>query len=794
MFDSPLITKLLHYFVPSINAPSNGWDKLPDENDQSEEAHMVRLVLNRHNVQHTTGYVPEPLFKKIATSMIKSMVALGENKKSFDDILPPLRYKIVAPVSNFNFREQEIKEIHDAVENCNMDKLWLVIHALAGTGKSEIARKYAEEYRSYYSGNCVWIKSSSSQSLETAFIEIAKRCELQIRDDNGNLKGIDYIITKVHEHLRLDPVLFIFDDVVATKDIQEFLPDYPSSVSLITTQLANWSEPEYKVKELKMFNADESGKFLVDCIKEEHKQTISKETLEELLSLLGGHPLALQQFSKAASNFSKNTLGRFITDFKSKLYKSLNLNMSLPTSNVSATAAISINIERFRTSNDTELAITILDTAVYLDITEISMEVIEMLFNDCDILDVTNAIQQLHSRSLLNKRNTSESVQILTIHSLVQETVLMLYKKNKCTNDDIVRNSMDGHFFHSSFGENWTKHFLYIMTTIDIDDTGLMNKLNDYNIYCFLESKGKLFYFKEFLERFVNIITKEKKTNDDINRLSALSYLGHCYQEIGQAEKAILSYEEVSEIQSKVLGPDHPKVLLSLNHLANSYQQFGQIEKAISIHQLVSEKRSKILGADHPDTLSSLNNLVICFKDIGQIEKAILIQKDVSEKLSNLVGRDNPDTLSSIYNLAVCYDKAGQIEKAVSINEEVSNKRSEVLGPVHPDTLTSLNSLAISYREIGRIEKSISIFADVLKKRSKVLGPKHPDTLLSRSNLEWCEMKLLPCQPIPKSRILEICDRKFLGTKFLGTSWNDLWTRPSGDIDISDREIGSPRL
>ena len=88
-FDSPLIVKLLSNFVPGINVPSNGWDKMPEPDDETEESHMVRLVINRHKIQHFTGYVPEPEFKEIAVTMIQSLVALGEDEKSFEDILPP---------------------------------------------------------------------------------------------------------------------------------------------------------------------------------------------------------------------------------------------------------------------------------------------------------------------------------------------------------------------------------------------------------------------------------------------------------------------------------------------------------------------------------------------------------------------------------------------------------------------------------------------------------------------------------------------------------------------------------
>ena len=110
-----------------------------------------------------------------------------------------------------------------------------MVHALAGTGKSEMARKYAEVYRSYYGGNCVWIKSSSKESLESSFTKIAELCELPIKDANGNTKSIDYIVNEVHKHLRMDAMLYIFDDVVDQNDIRDFLPDYPSSVTIITS-------------------------------------------------------------------------------------------------------------------------------------------------------------------------------------------------------------------------------------------------------------------------------------------------------------------------------------------------------------------------------------------------------------------------------------------------------------------------------------------------------------------------------------------------------------------------------
>ena len=73
-----------------------------------------------------------------------------------------------------------------------------------------------------------------------------------------------------------------------------------------------------------------------------------------------------------------------------------------------------------------------------------------------------------------------------------------------------------------------------------------------------------------------------------------------------------------TEKQAKVLGPNHRYTLSSLNRLAGCYRDIGQVEKAISIYQDVSEKRAKVLGPNHRDTLSSLE----------QVKKAISVRED----------------------------------------------------------------------------------------------------------------------------------------------------------------------
>ena len=169
--------------------------------------------------------------------------------------------------------------------------------------------------------------------------------------------------------------------------------------------------------------------------------------------------------------------------------------------------------------------------------------------------------------------------------------------------------------------------------TSNIDDISLMKKLNSFDIYYFLKSKGKLYHFKEFLVKLISIIEKENNdSSSDQEHLKALKCLVNCYQDMGQIENAISILEEVSVKESKILGPYHPRTLLSLDRLTRLHREIGQIEKSLSSQEDVLSKRSKVLGQSHPDTLSSLGRLASCYQEIGQVEKAISIYEDVSDR------------------------------------------------------------------------------------------------------------------------------------------------------------------
>ncbi|RAX22635.1 MULTISPECIES: tetratricopeptide repeat protein [unclassified Actinomyces] len=105
--------------------------------------------------------------------------------------------------------------------------------------------------------------------------------------------------------------------------------------------------------------------------------------------------------------------------------------------------------------------------------------------------------------------------------------------------------------------------------------------------------------------------------------------------ELGASQEA-LSLRTAVELQTRVLGPDHPDTLASRGILAGAYESAGKVEESISLFEQVLQDRLRILGPDHPDTLTSRNNLAYAYQ-------AACRQEDVV-KLMGAADSDHKDS------------------------------------------------------------------------------------------------------------------------------------------------------
>ena len=73
----------------------------------------------------------------------------------------------------------------------------------------------------------------------------------------------------------------------------------------------------------------------------------------------------------------------------------------------------------------------------------------------------------------------------------------------------------------------------------------------------------------------------------------------------GELEEAQHIQEELIAIESRVLGPDHPRTLITTNNLAETLFEQGDVEEALRLHTHVLDSRRRVLGDDHDDVRAS---------------------------------------------------------------------------------------------------------------------------------------------------------------------------------------------
>ena len=357
--DVSLMRKLVAFYSGS-SKPQKFWFDEPPSADQSREANFVRLANLRNIIQHGPGFVTDEEYDRISKPVIDGLIGIGKDKSLFDNLVPIIRYGFGKAMDNFFGREKELTRIHDLIKKGKKNTTRIVVSGFAGVGKSEMVRKYYAKYGETFENNILWINATNKETLEKSFKEIAEEQKLKIREEDGTLKSNEYIVRAVHKYFQYGSVLFVFDDVTDKSIVDPFLPIFNPSSTIITTQLRDWLQPDYQIVELIELDETESKQFLNENLKNHVKLTDAQ--LNEIISLLKGHLLAMQQFVA----FIKKTMfsvDEYIKHFKDQTAKMLSSKIEMLNNETgSSIFAILINIERLGKSSNSDLSCEVITT------------------------------------------------------------------------------------------------------------------------------------------------------------------------------------------------------------------------------------------------------------------------------------------------------------------------------------------------------------------------------------------------------------------------------------------------
>ncbi|MFI1248630.1 tetratricopeptide repeat protein [Streptomyces anulatus] len=73
------------------------------------------------------------------------------------------------------------------------------------------------------------------------------------------------------------------------------------------------------------------------------------------------------------------------------------------------------------------------------------------------------------------------------------------------------------------------------------------------------------------------------------------------------------------DVETRLLGLDHPDTLNSHNGLANALNGLGEHQQAAELHRRNLTDRERVLGPNHPHTLNSRSNLAIARARLAEV-------------------------------------------------------------------------------------------------------------------------------------------------------------------------------
>ena len=211
-FDTTLLMVLLKNFCGYNFPKKKKWTPL--QTDRGDEANMTRLLTGRNMTQHLPPDITQVEFDEVYDLVEIPLLDLGLSQADLDEvkttriiddevqeIIQPksFNYNCLPPITTFSSRDQELKDLHQALSNQKQNnKLGAVLYGIGGIGKSESVRKYWTLHDQEFEETVCWINATNFATIEACFRDIADKCGIHdARDAKGNYKPHNEVVTLV---------------------------------------------------------------------------------------------------------------------------------------------------------------------------------------------------------------------------------------------------------------------------------------------------------------------------------------------------------------------------------------------------------------------------------------------------------------------------------------------------------------------------------------------------------------------------------------------------------------------
>ncbi|MDR3131797.1 MAG: ankyrin repeat domain-containing protein [Rickettsiales bacterium] len=369
----------------------------------------------------------------------------------------PIWFNMRYPVRTFTGRRSELqkiyKELHKTIDEQAEVSQIVVIGGLGGIGKSELARKYAYEYRKDYDGNIIWINAETQGSLEESFKGLAEELNKRLLESpkiSITEKESKFIVEDVYRYFEDVKGLFIFDNAEGYRNISKFLP---SSLNhrpyvLITSRDTKWEagqKGKIDVIELDVLDELEALEFFTKSLNIDN--TLQYRKVEKLSEELQYLPLALKQAVVYIHNKNEESrlrgdkrfeISNYLKEYQQNAGELLKKGVYENEDRYTKTVLTTWNITMTYISEEHGFeALNILEIMAYLDPDDVRVKEIFSKSIADDKEKLWNAVKLLNRYSMIKLREG-----IVNIHRLVQE-VTRLKLQEQGREEEVLRKALE---------------------------------------------------------------------------------------------------------------------------------------------------------------------------------------------------------------------------------------------------------------------------------------------------------------------------------------------------------------
>ncbi|KAI5458452.1 hypothetical protein BGZ63DRAFT_46797 [Mariannaea sp. PMI_226] len=677
-----------------------------------------------------------------------------------EELLSSLR-RILKPAA-------EPHKMHFAIAN-----LW----GLPGTGKTTLARSYAERHKDEFSF-VFWIRADSWETVIASYLEFADALvdyysqnapRDQIENDLG-LTGVEDML-KVKSILQIDTVratsvvravkdwllrpenekwLLIFDNVEPSYDIFDFIPLTLSGQIILTSRDSNCCSWGTRLAVTNM-NDNEGveliGSVLGEYVLEEPEQA---EAALQIVQRLQYHP---QSIAMAASTIRQTN--STIVDFEMKMESRVPLHLLGSTIDQSPVSRTILRISAM-------LSFSIIPVALFYATSQIKIapERFMGIFNDMkafqDLSHVGDVLQHLLDENFIQATSPSESPDSSQSQSSSAPSPTFGYFMLDATARDHVRDSLspperveNAWLACNVCVDSIRQKEVDSSTLPEIHDFGrvmaphakacyddlssMLNRTSEDDDAVAWQVLGNVCMAQGALDQAIGcfeLSLRQKNSMGIVERIQTSLSLASLLQQTNQTERSlqVLSDINIASIDS-ALGF---RVALAK---ASAAAAQGEYARAGNQYETLEQRQEESLGPTDITTVGTVQKLAATLERLGKMEEAQAMYRRVFISYQNLFGQSHPMTLEALEDLARISEESNAIDEAESLYSQSVEIKTHSLGPHHPSTAQAIQKLAVIADLRCRYDDARAKYQRALDIMAPTLGRAHPAYTATMENM-----------------------------------------------------------